>query len=90
MYLAVLGGLHCCSGFSLVATSRGCPPLVLCWLPSAVASLFEEQGLQGAWVSITVAAGSQFWLLGSRRQGQSLWCMGFIASWHVGSPQTRD
>ena len=29
--------------------------------------------------------------VGSRVSGlHSLWCMGFIAAWHVGSSQTRD
>ena len=35
-------GLHCCTGFSLVAASRGCFLIVACGLLIAVASLVLE------------------------------------------------
>ena len=88
MYLAVLGGLHCCSGFSLAVASRGCPPLVVCRLPSAVASLSEEQGLQGAWVSIVWPWAHSFgsWTLVDKISHCGAWASSLHGTWDLPRP----
>ena len=76
LFLAVLG-LRCCSGFSLVAASRGYT-LVAAWgfLP-AVASPCVEHGLQGEWVGLAAAP-------------PGLWHAGSVALKHVGFSRTRN
>ena len=61
MYLFYFGavlGLHCCVGFSLVAASRGCFLVAMCWLLIAVASLVEGHRLWGAWAEWMCPPGS--------------------------------
>ena len=41
LFLAVLG-LHCCTSFSLVASSGGCSLVTMCRLLTAVVSLVEH------------------------------------------------
>ena len=55
LFLAVLG-LCCSASFSLVAASRGYPPVAVCRLFIAVASLVELR-LKGAWPSLVAALG---------------------------------
>ena len=47
--------LHCCSGFSLVASSGGYTVVAVHGLLNMVASLFVENGLEGARASVVVA-----------------------------------
>ena len=47
-------GLCCCVRFSLVVASGGYSLVAVCGFLIAVASLFAEHGLQGAWASVTV------------------------------------
>ena len=58
LFLAVLG-LHCWSGFSLVAASGGYSLVVACRLLIAVVSPVAEHRLQGmvAWASGVAASG---------------------------------
>ena len=44
-----------CSGFSLVAKSKGYSPVVVLGLLTALRSLVAELGLQGAWASVVGA-----------------------------------
>ena len=50
-------GLHCCTGFTLVAASRGYSLVAVCRLLSAMTSLVTEHGLWGMWASAAVAHG---------------------------------
>ena len=79
--MAVLG-LGCCAGFSLVVQSRGYSVAVVCVL-IVVASLVVE------W-SLGCTGLQQLQFPGSKVQAQQLWCIGFVAPWHVGSSQIRD
>ena len=54
--MAVLG-ICCCSGFFLVAASRGYSLVAVCRLLFAVASLVASHRLKGAWASVVVAWG---------------------------------
>ena len=68
VFLAVLG-LCCCSGFSLVVTSRDSFLVAMGGLLILVASLVAH-GLWGAWASVVLACGlstcgAQAWLLHS-------------------------
>ena len=88
--MAVLGGPHCRSGFSLVAKSRGCSLAVVRGLLVAAAS-FVEHGLDGMWALIVVAPG--LWstvsaVVGAR--SQQWWVHGLSSLQHVGSPEVRD
>ena len=83
--MAVLG-LCCGVGFSLVAASRSCSPVVACRLLIMVASLTVEHRIQGPWALAVATCG----LPGSRAQAQQLWLMGLAASRHVASSQIRD
>ena len=56
IYLAVLG-LHCCTGFSLVAGSRSYSLVVVCRFLIAVASLVVEHRIQGLQTSVVVVPG---------------------------------
>ena len=82
LFLAVLG-LCCCTGFPLVATSRGYSLIAVYRCLIAVASFVAEHRLQGVQTSIV-------WLLGSRAQAEQLRCMGLVVPQHVGSSQIRD
>ena len=77
--------LHCCSGFSLVAASRGYSLIEVHGLLIVVAALVAEPGLWGLWAPVAVV---QF--PGSRAQAQSLWPMGLVAPWHVESSRIGD
>ena len=81
-YLAA-SGLHCCTGFSLVAASRGYSSVAVLGLVIAVASLLQSTGSR--------AHGLQ-WLRfsGSRAQAQCSWHMGLIAPRYGGLSQIRD
>ena len=59
--------LCCCTGFSLVAVSRGCSPVVVNELLNAAASCCRAGGL-GTWASVVVTL--WLWFLGSRAQVQ--------------------
>ena len=48
-------GLHCCTGFSLVAASRG--SIAVHQFLIAVASLVTENGFYCTWASVVVACG---------------------------------
>ena len=56
LFLAVLG-LPCCSGFSLVAASRGYTLVAVHSPLTVVSSLVSEYGLQGMWASVVAAHG---------------------------------
>ena len=86
LFLAVLG--LCCSGFSVVAASRGCSLVAVCGLLIAVASLVAKHGLQGSQHSVVVTRGLSS--CGSRAQAQKLWCMGLVAPQHMGASQIRN
>ena len=64
-------GLHRCTGFSLVAVSRGSSRCV-CVLLIVVSSLVVECGPRGERAQV-------LWLLGSTAQAQELWNTGFMA-----------
>ena len=85
-------GLHCCTGFSLAASSRG-RQLSARGVPASHCSGFscctgQAQGRAGFNHCGIWAQQSQF--LGSRAQAQSLWGTGLAALQHVGSSRTRD
>ena len=44
-FFLAMCGLHCCTGFSLVAVSRGCTVVAMCRLLVEVAPLIVERGL---------------------------------------------
>ena len=50
-------GLSYCTGFSLIAASRGYSLDAVCRLVFVVVSLVWEHGLQGTWTSAVVASG---------------------------------
>ena len=52
-------GLHCCSGFSLIAESRGYSLGAMCGLLIAVASLVVEHRLYGTSASVAAVPGLQ-------------------------------
>ena len=56
LLLAVLD-LRCSLGFSLVAESEGCSPVMVRGLLIAEASLVAEYGLYGWWVSVVAVCG---------------------------------
>ena len=56
LFMTVLG-LHCCTGFTLVAASRGYSLVAVCRLLIAVVSPVAEQGLQSSWASVVAARG---------------------------------
>ena len=50
-------GLHCCTGFSVAAASRGYSLVMVPGLFTSVASPVAEHGLYSAWTSVVVAWG---------------------------------
>ena len=76
-------GLHCCTGFSLVAASGGYSQL-RCADPSLRWLLLLRSTVSRA--SVVAACG----LRGCCSQAQYLWHAGLVALWHVGSSRTRD
>ena len=54
--MAVLD-LHCCAGFSLVVTGRGCSLFAMRGLLTAVVFLVVEHELEGVWASVIVVCG---------------------------------
>ena len=50
-------GLHCCTGFTLVAASRGYSLVAVCRLLIVVVSLVAEHRLQGMQASVVAAQG---------------------------------
>ena len=83
MYLMAELGLHCSTGFSPVAASRGYSLAVVRGPLIVMASLVEHRlqrtgGLQ------------ELQFPASKAQAQWLWCTGLVALWHVGSSQIRD
>ena len=74
-------GLRCYTGFSLVATSKGCSLVAVCRLLTVVASLVSENGLYGTQAPVAAAC----WL-GS----YGLNSCGLVALCRVESSPTRD
>ena len=75
-------------GFSLVVASGGyytlqCMGFSLWWL-----LLLQSTGSRHAGFSSCSTWAQQLWLVGFR--GQTQWCMGLVALWHVGSSRTRN
>ena len=78
MLLIFFLGLHCCSGFSLVAAGRGHPLVV---------------GFSLRWPLLLQSMGSRrvgFSRCSTWTQAQHLWLMGLVAPRDVGSSWTRD
>ena len=75
-------------GFALAATSGGHSLAVVCGSHTVLASLPLTAGLWGAWASVVEAWGLSSW--GSRAQARSLWHLGLVVRWRLGSSQTRD
>ena len=57
IYFLTVMSVGCCVGFSLVVVSRGCGPVTVRGLFTAVASAVTEHGLSGARASAAVAPG---------------------------------
>ena len=72
-------GSHCCTGFSLVAKSRGYSLVAACGHLIVVAFLVAEHRLPCAPASV----------VGGTRS-QQLGSMGLVSLWHVGSSQTKN
>lgn len=81
-------GLHCCTGFSLAAVSRGCTLVAMCRLLIEVAPLTVEQGSLscGAGAPLTLERG----LLACGAGAQQLWRMCLVALQQVMSSQLKD
>ena len=75
-------GLHRGLSFSLVVESGGYSSAAVSGLLIMLAPLVGEHGLQ-AWGHQPLQP------VGPRAQAQHLWCMGFLARWHVGASQIR-
>ena len=73
-----------------VAERRGYSLVVVHELLIAEASLVTEHRFLGMWTSEVRTWAWKLWLPGSGAQAQRLWCMGWVAPWHVRSSQIRD
>ena len=69
IFILVVLSLHCCEGFSVVATSGACS-LVWCAGFSLRWPLVTEHGLFGLWASVFVTRWLRFRILGSKAQAQ--------------------
>ena len=89
LFLAALG-LCCCTRFPLVPASQGFSLAAVREL--FIAWLLLLRSMRPRCSGAVVVAHELCWLqlLGSRAQGQQLWCTGLVVPWHAGSSWIRD